>query len=200
MSYGETAQESRSESGVFRAPKNDMEAQLRNVVANSLIGRDPLRYEGTGVGQGGLLGSLFNRAQATPEYKTPDLSPSGLLPEQESAFRQAVSQAMSGASGNFARRGFTRPEHIQAIAGSAAQNVSPMFMDAIARNVDQRTQAPLVIDDVTRKRFADLLQALGLTGNLFGGTSFSGGSGWNAGYGGSVSMGGSNTSAEEGEG
>ena len=133
---------------------------------------------------------------------TPQLTATGLLPEQEAGlrqpFEQAVAQAMSRASGNFANRGFLRPENIQAIAGSAAQNVAPSFaqlMTTLAgQNVGQRTQAPLVQEDILRQRFADFMNALGLTTTALGGESTGFGrsesSGFNVGIAGKVGKGG----------
>ena len=122
---------------------------------------------------GGLFNQLFQRTQAAPTYAAPTLTASGLLPEQQNAFSEAVNQAMSRVSGNFANRGFLRPENIQAIAGSAAQNVAPGFAPMIAQNVAQRTQEPLIREDITRNRFNDLLQALGIVPSALGGTSAS---------------------------
>ena len=120
-----------------------------------------------------LLGTLEGRTTQPTGYTTPNLTATGLLPEQQNAFTEAVNQAMSRASGNFANRGFLRPENIQAIAGSAAQNVAPSFANMIAQNVGQRTQAPLIQEDILRNRFNDLIQALGLGGTLLGGQSLS---------------------------
>lgn len=147
----------------------------RNLIS-SLLGPDWTQ------GDGGVLAALQGRTQLPNTYQTPTLTASGLLPEQQTSFEQAVRQAMTSASGNFANRGFLRPENIQAIAGSAAQNVAPQFAPLIERNVAQRTQAPLIQEDVTRQRFADLLNALGLGGTLLGGQSFSVGSGGSSGF------------------
>ena len=136
----------------------------RNLLMN-LYGKDAT------AGTGGLIGSLEARTNAPVNYQTPQLTSSGLLPEQQGAFTEAVNQAMSRASGNFANRGFLRPENIQAIAGSAAQNVAPAFAPFIERNVAQRTQAPLIQEDMMRQRFADFINALGLGGTLLGGQS-----------------------------
>ena len=120
-----------------------------------------------------LLSTLEGRTTQPTGYTTPALTSTGLLPEQQNAFTEAVNQAMSRTSGNFANRGFLRPENIQAIAGSAAQNVAPNFASLIAQNVGQRTQAPLIQEDILRNRFNDLIQALGLGGTLLGGQSLS---------------------------
>ena len=166
-----------------------------------------------GAGQGSLFGNIFGagnlidtatlRTRAPVEYTLPSLSPRGLTTEQEAQaglteqslrtpFQQAVEQALGRTSGNYAMRGFNRPENIQAIAGSAAQNVAPQFAQLFAnlgsqyqglgtQNVMQRTQAPLVREDVIRNRFADLLNALGLGTTALGGEATS--------YGSSKSMG-----------
>ena len=133
-----------------------------NTLLKTLLGPSPFSQDRPG----GILGSLLGRTEQPTNYQTPTLTASGLLPEQQGAFTEAVNQAMSRASGNFAGRGFLRPENIQAIAGSAAQNVAPGFANMIAQNVNQRTQAPLVIEDLIRQRFGDLMNAFnsGLTG------------------------------------
>ena len=147
----------------------------RNLITN-LIGPDWTQ------GGGGILAALQARTNAPLNYQTPQLTASGLLPEQQGAFTEAVNQAMNRASGNFANRGFLRPENIQAIAGSAAQNVAPAFAPFIERNVAQRTQAPLIQEDMLRQRFMDFLQALGLTSTSLGGQSQSFGSGQSSGF------------------
>jgi len=131
---------------------------------------------------GGIFQQLFQRAQSPVNYQTPQLDASGLQSEQATALQQPFQQAVNQALGRFssigAQRGFLRPENVQAIAGAAAQNVAPQFAQLISgmgtQNLQQRTQAPLVQEDLARQRFADLLNALGLGGTLLGGqaTSF----------------------------
>ena len=170
---GGGSQQGSSEAGVLRAAGTPRQDLLQRNFLTSLIGSDWTK------GGGGITGALQARADSPVTYQTPELSSRGLFAEQEAGlrqpFEQAVSQAMSRASGNFAQRGFLRPENIQAIAGSAAQNVAPAFANLYtnlaAQNVNQRTQAPLVQEEMIRQRFSDLLAALGLTQNALGGSS-----------------------------
>lgn len=171
-----SSQSNASSSGPLGPAGEGRREQGLDAFANYLFGRH-------GSTDTGLLAELAGRAKQPLNYVTPTLTATGLLPEQEAGlrqpFEQAVTQAMNRASGNFANRGFLRPENIQAIAGSAAQNVAPAFAplyaDLAAQNVAQRTQAPLVLEDVTRRRIADFLQALGINVEALGGTSRSSG-------------------------
>lgn len=184
ISFGkqDSAQQQQAQSAGPLGSGGGSELVRRNLITN-LIGPDWTQ------GGGGLLEMLRARTAAPNTYQTPQLTSTGLLQEQEAGlkqpFEQAVAQAMSRASGNFANRGFLRPENIQAIAGSAAQNVAPSFANLYAslagQNVQQRTQAPLVIEDQTRQRFMDFLQALGLTSSSLGGQSTSVGRGESSG-------------------
>lgn len=142
--------------------------KFANVLTDQGFGETPAGTYG-----GGLFDQLFQRTQAPVNYAAPTLTASGLLPEQQNAFSEAVNQAMSRTSGAFANRGFLRPENIQAIAGSAAQNVAPAFAPVIAQNVALRTQEPLIREDLMRNRFNDLLQALGIIPAALGGESSS---------------------------
>ena len=125
---------------------------------------------------GGLFQNLFQRSQSQVPYQLPSLDASGLQAEQAQAlqnpFQQAVNQALGRFSSIGASRGFLRPENVNAIAGAAAQNVAPQFAPLISQmatqNLQQRTQAPLVQEDLARQRFADLMNALGLGGTLLG--------------------------------
>lgn len=165
-----SSNESESASGLGNTPGAGL---LKRSLLMNLLGQD--WTEGTG----GLFGQLQGRTTMPTGYQTPQLTSTGLLQEQEAGlrqpFEQAVSQAMSRASGNFASRGFLRPENIQAIAGSAAQNVAPGFANLMTtlagQNVGQRTQAPLIQEDITRQRFNDLMNALGFGGNILGSTA-----------------------------
>ena len=151
----------------------------QNALGDYLFGRT---VDGVRQGQEGLLDIFRKRTTQPTNYGTPALTASGLLPEQQGAFTEAVNQAMGRASSNFANRGFLRPENIQAIAGSAAQNVAPQFAPFIERNVAQRTQAPLVQEDLMRQRFADLLAMLGFTSTTLGGQSISSGKSESSGF------------------
>jgi hypothetical protein len=86
----------------------------------------------------------------------------GLFPQQEQAFSTAVQQALGGASSSYAQRGFLRPENINAIAGSAAQNVMPQFAGMIGQNV-------LVQEQVTQNRINQLMQLISTYPGLLGG-------------------------------
>lgn len=148
----------------------------RNTLADLLV--DKGIGGATGQYGGGVLNQLFGRAQSNVPYQLPTLDASGLQAEQANAlqnpFQQAVNQALGRFSSIGASRGFLRPENVNAIAGAAAQNVAPQFAPLITgmatQNLQQRTQAPLIQEDLARQRFADLLQALGITGNLVGGS------------------------------
>ena len=111
-----------------------------------------------------LSGPLAQRIdQPTP---TLPLTPEGLFPQQQQAFRTAVQQALGTSSSDFARRGFLRPENINAIAGSAAQNVMPQFLPLISQNV---VQAALTPEQVTQNRINQLMQLIGIYPGLLGG-------------------------------
>lgn len=173
--YQQSESEQKSQSyGPLGSVSGTIRGTGQNVLADLLYGKGR-------TGEGGVSDLLLRRTQAPTGYTTPTLTATGLLPEQQNAFTEAVNQAMSRVSGNFANRGFLRPENIQAIAGSAAQNVAPGFANIIAQNVAQRTQAPLVQEDIMRNRFMDLLQSLGVNIQALGGESSS--------YGSSKSMG-----------
>ena len=111
-----------------------------------------------------LAQPLANRiGEPTP---TLPLTPEGLFPQQQQAFRTAVQQALGTSSADFARRGFLRPENINAIAGSAAQNVMPQFAPLISQNVVQSTLTP---EQVTQNRINQLMQLIGIYPGLLGG-------------------------------
>ena len=156
-----------SESGGIRG-------QGQNILANLLFGREQGRTEGTGFAEGGTLGALFSRSQQTPTYEAPDLM-GAVRGAVSPAFSEAVSQAMNKMSGNFGARGFNTPRAVSAIAGSAAQNVAPQFAELFANTAVQdaqgRAQVPLIQEDMARKRFADLLGALGINIQALGGQS-----------------------------
>ena len=196
--YSQSESDQRSQSfGPLGSISGTARGQAQNTLSNLLFGRGAGQFAGTGFGEGGVLGDLRARTQAPAEYQTfnyqtPTLTPTGLYAEQEAAlrtpFQQAVEQALGRTSGNYAMRGFNRPENIQAIAGSAAQNVAPQFANLYAtlagQNVAQRTQAPLIQEqqtqqrfltqeDVTRQRFTDLLNALGINVSALGGQATS---------------------------
>lgn len=108
-------------------------------------------------------------AGKTTSYALPELTSSGLYGEQQNAFTEAIKQAMSRVSGNFAQRGFLRPENIQAVAGSAAQNVLPQFAPLIGQNIQARAQIPLMQQQLDANRLNFLMNYLGLGANLLGG-------------------------------
>ena len=179
--YSQSESEQRSQSGgPFSSASGTLRGLTQGELARTLFGPQI----GSGVGGGGLVGMLRGRTTEPTGYTTPILSERGLLAEQEAGlrapFQQAVQQALSGVSGAYARRGFTRPENIEAIAGSTAMNVAPQFANLYAnlagQNVAQRTQAPLVQEDMLRQRFADLLNSLGIGITALGGEATSYGS------------------------
>ena len=108
-------------------------------------------------------------AGKTTPYALPELTSSGLYGEQQNAFTEAIKQAMSRVGGNFAQRGFLRPENIQAVAGSAAQNVLPQFAPLIGQNIQQRANVPILQSQLDTARLAQLVNYLGLGANLLGG-------------------------------
>ena len=119
------------------------------------------------------LKELMGRAQSP--FGFPALTANGLFPQQEEAFRNALMQAMGGASGDWASRGFLRPENINAIAGSAVQNVMPQWGPLIGQNV---YNAALTPENVAQQRWQQLLQWLGVAqGFASGGQGTSVGSG-----------------------
>lgn len=117
-------------------------------------------------------------SEKTTPYTLPGLTSTGLYEPQQNAFSEAVRQALSQTSGNFAQRGFNRPENIQAIAGSAAQNVAPQFAPLIGQNIQAQAQVPLLQNQLDTARLTQLMNYLGLGANLLGGQSqsFSGSS------------------------
>ena len=183
---GYSQSESEQKSNAY-GPLGSASGALRDVGQKSLFGNI--------FGAGNLIDTAVLRTRAPVEYALPSLSPRGLTSEQEAQatltdeslrapFQEAVRQALGRTSSTYAGRGFNRPENIQAIAGSAAQNVAPQFAQLLAnlgsqyqglgtQNVMQRTQAPLIREDILRNRFADLLQALGLSTTALGGESSS---------------------------
>lgn len=173
LSFGKSSSESQQQSaGPLGAVGGGRREQGLDAFADYLFGRG-------GSTNTGLLEMLSKRTGTPIQYSTPLLSERGLTQEQEAAFKtpfqQAVGEAFSRVSGNYANRGFNRPEAIGAIAGSAAQNVAPrfaeLFANLAAQNVGQRTQAPLVLEDVQRSRINDFLAALGVNIEALGGTS-----------------------------
>src|SRR3990167_8019036 len=120
---GGGSQQGTSIQGMLRAPSTGREDLVQRNFITNLIGSDWSQ------GTGGIIGDLRGRASSPVQYDTPFLSERGLTQEQEAGFKtpfqQAVRQAVGQFSGNYANRGFNRPESVQAIAGSAASNVAP---------------------------------------------------------------------------
>lgn len=105
-----------------------------------------------------LMPSLISRFQSPGAQ----LGPTGLFPEQEQGFRTAVQQALSGFSGQYAQHGMLMPQHVDAIAGAAAQNVMPGFASMIGQNILSREQLPSA-------RAADIANLIAIiTGGLGG--------------------------------
>ena len=124
----------------------------------------------------GALPDVQAMFQKPSRYSLPELNNLGLYQPQQNAFSEAVKQALGQTSGNFAQRGFLRPENIQAIAGSAAQQVAPQFAPLIGQNIQQQAQVPLLQQQLDTARLTALMNYLGLGANLLGGQaqSFSG--------------------------
>lgn len=133
-------------------------------------------FKGSAPGLSSLPGQSFMPIQPTA------LNEFGLYKGQQDAFGEAVSQALGKLSGNFANRGFNTPRSINAIAGSAAQNVLPQFAPLMGQQIgaqDQfRHQLSLAPEEVRLKRqqqltefFQALSQALGQTSTSFGNAS-----------------------------
>ncbi len=169
--------------GTLKPPVTGSEDLAQRNFMNAFFGAGrPTGLGSTGTDVGGILGAVQSRLGLPTTYQTPTLNGMGLLPEQaaglQQPFQQAVQQSLGQFSSNYANRGFMRPENIQAIAGSAAQNVAPQFANLYAnlaqQNVAQRTQAPLITEEQTRQRFADMLQALGMTASALSGTQQAG--------------------------
>ena len=79
------------------------------------------------------------RLPYTPITPTP-LNAMGLYPGQQAGFQEAVQQVLGKLSGNFADRGFNTPRAVQAIAGSAAQNVLPQFAPLMGQQIAGRDE------------------------------------------------------------
>lgn len=168
--YSQSESDQRSQSlGPLGSATGTIRGSLQNVLADLLSGKSR-------TGEQGLLNTLQGRTMDAPIYSLPALNPSGLYPAQNQAFQQAVQQAVSGLSGNYAQRGMLRPEAIGAIAGSAAQNVAPQFAPLIGQNIAAQAQVPLQNEDIMRGRLADLFNALGITITGLGGEATSYGS------------------------
>lgn len=179
--FNKSKSEQSSESGgPLYSISGGARGQAQNQLMNLLFGRGPGRTSGEGFGEGGTLGTLFSRAQTPIDYQAPDLM-TPVRSGVQSAFDQAVRQGVGQFSANYANRGLNRPENLAAIVGGAAQNVAPQFADLYANTAAQQaqaqSQAPLVREDVTRKRFADLLAALGINVSALGDQSKSSGTG-----------------------
>lgn len=152
--------------------------QGQNALADLLFGRGR-------TGAGGVSDMLLQRTQAPVEYTPPNLlgaTQGGV----RTAFEEAVRQGLGRFSADYARRGFNRPENVEAIVGSTVQNVAPQFANlyagAAAQQEQARAQAPLVREDVLRQRFTDLLNALGINISALGGQSTSFGRGESSGF------------------
>ena len=164
MGYNESSQEAKQESGgPLFTPGSRLRYETSLPIAAAYTQGLPLAQ---------------SLAGKTTPYALPELTSSGLYGEQQNAFTEAIKQAMSRAGGNFAQRGFLRPENIQAIAGSAAQNVLPQFAPLIGQNIQQRASVPFLQNQLDTARLTQLMNYLGLGANLLGGQaqSFSGGS------------------------
>ena len=128
-----------------------------------------------------------------PTMAFPTLSPRGLFAEQESAlaspFAEAVRQALGQASSNAATRGFLNTENIQAIAGSAAQNVAPRFAELFANTAGQNVGAktafeqsqlqglPMQLEQIRQARLQQYLTGLGQIPGFLGSSGSSSSSG-----------------------
>ena len=116
------------------------------------------------------FGNVQNIAPQLPQriggFQFQPLNAQGLFPQQQSAFEQAVRQATSQISGNYAGHGMLLPQHIGAIAGSAAQQVMPQFAPLIGQQV---TNAGVLPEQVTQNQINQLLQLISTYPGLLGG-------------------------------
>lgn len=106
--------------------------------------------------------SLANPLSERINAPIPTVGASGLYPEQEQSFRTAVQQALGAFSGQYARQGMLNPQHVDAIAGAAAQAVAPQF----AQMIGQQLVAP---EQITQNRINQLLSLISTYPGLLGG-------------------------------
>jgi hypothetical protein len=184
ISFGQSSSEQSQESGL----PSWLRGRLGVTGLGGLFGAQPVRaLEGQNTldvvppgyssffPEQGVLPSLLDRTTNLGSA-LPTLTSSGLYPQQQDAFSTAVQQALGQVSGSYAQRGFLRPENINAIAGSAAQNVMPQFMGLIGQNI----QAPELVMQQRMNQFMDFLKTvLGAPG----GTGQGSASAWNVGLG-----------------
>ena len=114
----------------------------------------------------GALPDVQAMFQKPSRYSLPELNNLGLYQPQQNAFSEAVKQALGQTSGNFAQRGFLRPENIQAIAGSAAQNVAPQFAGLLSNiyggvmnTAGQNVGSQLAFDQYQRQQLPFQIQS-----------------------------------------
>lgn len=119
ISFGKSGQSSSSESGLPRSQRKELGA--------------------IGIGDVKAF-NPFITARTTGDLGLPSMNAMGLYPQQEQAFSQAVTQALSRFSGNYAAHGFLNPDVVASIAGSAAQQVAPQFLPLILQNILQPEQ------------------------------------------------------------
>lgn len=128
----------------------------RNLLAE-LLGPEASFGAIPGAPRGGALATA--RQYTSAPIETPDYVGAIRQP-----FEQAIRQGIGQFSADYARRGINRPENIEALVGSAAQNVAPQFAGYYA----QQAQTPLLREDIRRQRMMDYLnvinQLMGATG------------------------------------
>lgn len=134
------------------------------------------------------FGNILERRVTGPQPTLPGLSKFGLYQPQQAAwdqgFGQAVTQALSRLSGNFANRGFLNPENINAIAGSAAQNVAPQFAAMAIPTAGQNIVSGVTIpEDIFANRASTLRDFQALLAQLITGGSTSAGTGHSTSFG-----------------
>ena len=174
--YGEQRGEQRSVTeGPLSSSTGTIRGQTQNLLRDLLLGAAP--------GAASLAGQPFQSVAPTP------LNELGLFAGQQQGFNEAVKQAVGRLSGNFAGRGFLRPEAIGAIAGSAVQNVLPQFAPLMGQQImgqDQfRQQLALAPEQVRSQRQTELLNFLSALAQSLGqqATSFGGQRGFQLGVG-----------------
>ena len=158
--YSQSESEQKSQSlGPLGSASGTIRGQGQNVLADLLFGQGR-------TGAGGITDILRQRTETPINYTAPNIT-GGI----QNAFGEAIRQGMGRYSADFARRGFNRPQAIEAILGSTVQNVAPQFAPYYAQQAQAEAQAPLIREDVTRQRFTDLLNALGINIQALGGES-----------------------------
>lgn len=119
---------------------------------NALMGRTP-----------GDVNFLTNRLQDRVGNSNPlGLNSQGFTPEQMQGVNVFGQNLFNNVSGNYASRGFTSPENINGVIGSAVTQATPQLMSMIGTNQMNNQQ-------LVGNRFDQLQNAMNLYPQLLGG-------------------------------